>query len=194
MKKTLIAGLAGLSLAFAAIPALADGKKSVDATPIGELAADPAAKAVLDKELPGVTQHPAYDQFKGMTLRQLQPMAGSRGLAGPWGSCCERSISQSRRAAIASGPSPQASSRWRSWASRPPQCTSFSFTPARSSLRRTAIGMQRRSALNSVSNAKQWLGQALRGRVMAELVGGLRGLSPGLWRISGGSAQPLQLA
>lgn len=76
MKKTLIAGLAGLSLAFAAIPALADGKKSVDATPIGELAADPAAKAVLDKELPGVTQHPAYEQFKGMTLRQLQPMAG----------------------------------------------------------------------------------------------------------------------
>jgi hypothetical protein len=32
MKKTLIAGLAGLSLAFAALPALAEGKKSVDAT------------------------------------------------------------------------------------------------------------------------------------------------------------------
>jgi hypothetical protein len=64
MKKTLIAGLAGLSLAFAAIPALADGKKSVDATPIAELVADPASKAVLDKEMPG------------MTLRQLQPMSG----------------------------------------------------------------------------------------------------------------------
>jgi hypothetical protein len=76
MKKTLIAGLAGLSLAFAAMPALADGKKSVDATPIAELAADPTSKAILVKELGDVTQHPAYDQFKGMTLRQLQPMAG----------------------------------------------------------------------------------------------------------------------
>lgn len=76
MKKTLVAGLAGLSIAFAAGAALADGKKSVDTTPIAELVADPASKAVIDKELPGVTQHPAYEQFKGMTLRQLQPMAG----------------------------------------------------------------------------------------------------------------------
>lgn len=76
MKKTLVAGLAGLSIAFAAGAALADGKKSVDTTPIAELVADPASKAVIDKELPRVTQHPAYDQFKGMTLRQLQPMAG----------------------------------------------------------------------------------------------------------------------
>ena len=76
MKKTLIAGLAGLSLAFAALPALAEGKKSVDATPIAELAADPAGKSILDKELPGLTDHPAYEQFKGMTLRQLQPMSG----------------------------------------------------------------------------------------------------------------------
>jgi hypothetical protein len=76
MKKTLVAGLAGLSIAFAAGAALADGKKSVDTTPIAELVADPSSKAVIDKELPGVTQHPAYDQFKGMTLRQLQPMAG----------------------------------------------------------------------------------------------------------------------
>ena len=77
MKKTLIAGLAGLSLAFAAVPALADGKKSVDATPIAELAADPTSKAILVKELGDVTQHPAYEQFKGMTLRQLQPMASN---------------------------------------------------------------------------------------------------------------------
>ena len=27
-------------------------------------------------ELPGLTDHPAYEQFKGMTLRQLQPMSG----------------------------------------------------------------------------------------------------------------------
>lgn len=77
MKKTLVAGLAGLSIAFAAGAALADGKKSVDTTPIAELAADPSTKAILVKELGDVTQHPAYEQFKGMTLRQLQPMAGA---------------------------------------------------------------------------------------------------------------------
>lgn len=76
MKKTLIAGLVGLSLALAGGAALAAGGKSVDTTPIADLAADPAGKAVLDKELPGITQHPAYEQFKGMTLRQLQPMSG----------------------------------------------------------------------------------------------------------------------
>ncbi|WP_333807755.1 hypothetical protein [Phenylobacterium sp.] len=76
MKKTLLAGLAGLSIAFAAGAALAEGAKSVDSTPISELAADPAGKAALDKELPGLTEHPAYEQFKGMTLRQLQPMSG----------------------------------------------------------------------------------------------------------------------
>jgi phytoene dehydrogenase-like protein len=37
----------------------------------------PAGKAILDKELPGLTDHPAYEQFKGMTLRQLQPMASN---------------------------------------------------------------------------------------------------------------------
>lgn len=76
MKKTLIASLAGLSIALAGGTALAAGGKSVDTTPIAALAADPAGKAALDKELPGITQHPAYEQFKGMTLRQLQPMAG----------------------------------------------------------------------------------------------------------------------
>ena len=76
MKKTLLAGLAGLSIAFAAGAALAEGAKSVDSTPISELAADPAGKAALDKELPGLTEHPAYEQFKSMTLRQLQPMSG----------------------------------------------------------------------------------------------------------------------
>jgi hypothetical protein len=77
MKKTLVAGLAGLSIAFAAGAAFAADAKSVDSTPIAELAADPTTKAILVKELGDVTQHPAYEQFKGMTLRQLQPMAGN---------------------------------------------------------------------------------------------------------------------
>ena len=50
-------------------------KFSVDGTPIETLAANPATKAVLDKDLPGLTSHPMYDQFKGMTLTALVPMS-----------------------------------------------------------------------------------------------------------------------
>lgn len=42
-------------------------------TPIEVLAADPAAKAVLDKYMPHLLTHPSYEQFKQMSLRQLQP-------------------------------------------------------------------------------------------------------------------------
>jgi hypothetical protein len=44
-------------------------------TPIETIAADPAGKAVLDADLPGLLTHEAYDMFKSMTLRQLQPMS-----------------------------------------------------------------------------------------------------------------------
>jgi hypothetical protein len=30
---------------------------------------------VIDKDLPGTTTHPMYDQFKGMSLNQVAPMA-----------------------------------------------------------------------------------------------------------------------
>ena len=81
MKKSLVAGLVGLSLSFgvlAAAPALAQAPAAaftVDATPIETMVADPAAKAILDKDVPGMTAHPAYDQFKAMTLKQLQPLS-----------------------------------------------------------------------------------------------------------------------
>ena len=44
-------------------------------TPIETIAADPAGKAVLDTDIPGTTTHPMYDQFKGMSLNQVQPMS-----------------------------------------------------------------------------------------------------------------------
>ena len=44
-------------------------------TPIETIAADPAAKAVLDTDLQNITSHPMYDQFKGMSLNQVQPMS-----------------------------------------------------------------------------------------------------------------------
>lgn len=45
-------------------------------TPIRDLVADPAARAVLDKELPGLTTHAQYGVFKGMSLKKLQPLSG----------------------------------------------------------------------------------------------------------------------
>jgi hypothetical protein len=45
-------------------------------TPIAVIAADPAGKAVLDKDLPGLTTHPMYEAFKNDTLKQFQPKTG----------------------------------------------------------------------------------------------------------------------
>ena len=78
MKKTLAAGLIGLSLTFgllAAAPAMSAGALSVDTTPIADLAANPATKAILDKNIPELTGHPAFDQFKAMSLKQVQPLS-----------------------------------------------------------------------------------------------------------------------
>lgn len=60
-----------------AAPAAATTKFSVD-TPIEQIAADPKAKAVLDDAVPGLTAHAMYDQFKSMSLAQLQPMSGGQ--------------------------------------------------------------------------------------------------------------------
>lgn len=47
-------------------------------TPIGELLANDAAKAVLDKELPGLTQLPQLEMIKGLGLKQLQPYSDGK--------------------------------------------------------------------------------------------------------------------
>lgn len=52
-------------------------KFTVD-TPIETLAADPKANAVLDADFPKMTKHPMYEQFKGMSLKQVQPMSGGK--------------------------------------------------------------------------------------------------------------------
>lgn len=43
-------------------------------TPIERIAADPAARAILERELPGFTTHPQYEQFKAMSLDALMAM------------------------------------------------------------------------------------------------------------------------
>ena len=41
-------------------------------TPIQDLVADAAAKAVLEKDLPGLIGLPQYEMFKALSLKQVQ--------------------------------------------------------------------------------------------------------------------------
>ena len=82
MKTQLIAGLAAL-VTLAALPAYAQAPAaattasasalSVETTPIGKLIENPAAKALLEKEIPTIDQY--YDQIGEMTLAQVAPMS-----------------------------------------------------------------------------------------------------------------------
>jgi len=84
MRKTLTAmlalaalGLAGGSALAADAPAAAAAQATVPAGPpsidwtMQDLLANPAAKAVLEKDLPGIDQDPRLDMVKAMTLRTV---------------------------------------------------------------------------------------------------------------------------
>ena len=73
MKKFFAVGALVAGLAFAS-GALAQAKFTTD-TPIETIVANADAKAILDKDLPGLTSHPMYDQFKSMSLKDLAPMS-----------------------------------------------------------------------------------------------------------------------
>jgi hypothetical protein len=47
-------------------------------SPIETICATPAGKAVLDRDLPGLTTRPEYPMFKAMTLKQMQPMSNGK--------------------------------------------------------------------------------------------------------------------
>lgn len=63
------------ALTAAAPTAAADTAINAD-TPIETAMASPSGKAAMEKTFPDIPGHPAYEQFKGMSLRQLQPLAG----------------------------------------------------------------------------------------------------------------------
>lgn len=66
----------GMALAADASPPAPNSVAAYSAdTPLATLVADPVAKAVIDKTLPNLAKHPAFEQFKAMSLRQLQPYA-----------------------------------------------------------------------------------------------------------------------
>lgn len=54
--------------------AVAPSKLTIEA-PIETLMAEARAKTVLDAHIPGIASHPAYNQFKGMSLRAVQPFS-----------------------------------------------------------------------------------------------------------------------
>ena len=51
---------------------------STQETPIGDLLADPAAKAIVDAHIPGLSDDPAIGMASSMTLRAIQPMASDK--------------------------------------------------------------------------------------------------------------------
>ena len=63
---------AGAAPAAAATTASPAARFTLD-TPIEKIAADPNGKAALDAALPGITTHEAFEMFKAMSLKQLQP-------------------------------------------------------------------------------------------------------------------------
>ncbi len=60
-----------VSAAPTAAPAVLNGD-----TPIETILADPAGKAVIDKDMPSLQTNPAFEQIKAMSLRQIQPYSG----------------------------------------------------------------------------------------------------------------------
>ena len=53
-------------------PAASAAALSTAATPIGTLIDNAAAKAVVDRHVPGLLDHPQIGQARGMTLRAIQ--------------------------------------------------------------------------------------------------------------------------
>ena len=84
----LAAALASIALAAVAGTALAQTQtpppaastpaaaRPTIASPIKDLIANSQTRAVLEKHLPGVSQHPALPQFQDMTLAQVAPVSG----------------------------------------------------------------------------------------------------------------------
>ncbi len=70
----------GAALAQSAPPAPPSATAAPQAltidTPIEVVTATPKAKAVLDADIPGLTDHPLFDKFKSDSLRALAPKFG----------------------------------------------------------------------------------------------------------------------
>lgn len=59
------------------VPPAAAGGFSLD-TPIAALIADPRAKAILDRDVPGLSEDENLPKFKALSLRKLAPLSGGQ--------------------------------------------------------------------------------------------------------------------
>ncbi len=59
------------------VPPAATGGFSLD-TPIAALIADPRAKAILDRDVPGLSEDENLPKFKALSLRKLAPLSGGQ--------------------------------------------------------------------------------------------------------------------
>lgn len=59
----------------ASAPAASGKHYTTAESTIGDLLADPAAKAVIDKHIPGLSDSPSISMASGMTFAQIQPMS-----------------------------------------------------------------------------------------------------------------------
>ncbi len=63
--------------AVASAPPPMSGGLSLD-TPIEQICARPDGKAVVDRDLPGLTRHPEFPVFKSMSLKTLAAMSNGK--------------------------------------------------------------------------------------------------------------------
>lgn len=70
----LLAGAAPAAQALTAVPAVQDAKPNIGWT-IGDLLKNEKSAAVLEKHVPGISDHPARPQFEGMTLEEVAPLS-----------------------------------------------------------------------------------------------------------------------
>ena len=89
MRKLLVSTVLALASLGITVPATAAGtvapaapaapvaapKYSTTETEIGTLVDDPAARAILDRHIPGLTTNPQLEMARTMTLKAIQPFA-----------------------------------------------------------------------------------------------------------------------
>lgn len=56
-------------------PADADAPRLTTERPLGELMANPGARAAVEKHFPGIEENPLYEHLKSRSLRAIAPMA-----------------------------------------------------------------------------------------------------------------------
>lgn len=76
--KYLLGGLAAVAIVIAPVAAHAQAAWSTQTSKVGDLLANPATRAVLERHFPGVSSDWRMKMVKGKTFRQLHDMAPSR--------------------------------------------------------------------------------------------------------------------